>query len=544
MLAGMLLISVVFFLVVYRFYGRFMSRIYGLDDARPTPAVSQRDEIDYCPAHPAILTGHHFSSIAGAGPIVGPIAAAALFGWAPALIWCLLGAAFLGGVHDMGALVASIRHEGKSVGEVIDCWIGRRAKWLFLCFTWLALVLILAVFLELSAKTMADDPAVAFSALLYILLAFVFGVVLHRFRLRLLVMTPVAVGIMVAAILYGSSSAWVQSTFAYSTETWRWVLAGYVFVASVLPVWLLLQPRDYLASYLLYFALAISLIGIVIGSSSFSIELPAFKGFHPKEGEYLWPSLFILVACGAISGFHSLVGSGTTAKQLRRESDAKLIGYGSMLLEGILGVVAVATVMVVGSVLEKNPVATFSAGFGQFAAVLGMKPALGVTVGALAINSFLLTTLDTATRLCRYQFQELTNMRADRYTATVIGVAGAFALLLIKSGDTPAWKLIWPVFGATNQLVAVLALLGVGVWVAKGLKKNAVFLLAPTAFMGITTVVALFLLIRSNIEDRNYLIVGVAVLIIILAALLIKEAVVALRTPDSPAPAPPERTEG
>ena len=536
MLAAMLIVSVVFFLIMYRVYGRFMSKVYELDNDHKTPAVEINDGVDYCPAHPAVLTGHHFSSIAGAGPIVGPIAAAAVFGWLPAFVWCLIGAALMGGVHDMGAIVASMRHEGKSVGEVVDKWVGRRAKRLFLCFTWLALILVLAVFLQFSADSMAADPAVAFSACLYILLALVFGVSLYKFNVPLWVMTVTMVPIVLGAVWYGSEAQWVQSTFAVSMETWRWVLAGYIFVASVLPVWLLLQPRDYLASYMLYFALAISFVGMVFGAGKFEVVLPAFKGFNPKEAEYLWPSLFILVACGAISGFHSLVASGTTSKQIRRETDAKLVGYGSMLLEGILAVIAIGTVMISGKVLAGGPVKTFAAGFGEFAGLVGINPKVGLSLGFLAINSFLLTTLDTATRLSRYQLQELFNMKIDRFTATVIGVVAAMALLLVPAGSKAPWEYIWPIFGASNQLVAALALLGIGVWVAKGLKKRTAFLTVPMAFMVVTTFAALILLIKSNWADHNYVIVAVAAILLVLAVMLFKEAYTAMRRPGPVSP--------
>jgi carbon starvation protein len=544
MLAAMLIVSAVFFLVMYRVYGRFMSKVYELNNDRKTPAVEVNDGIDYCPAHPAVLTGHHFSSIAGAGPIVGPILAAAAFGWLPAFLWCLVGAAFLGGVHDMGAVIASVRHEGKSVGEVIDQWVGRRAKKLFLCFTWLALVLVLAVFLHFSVNSMAANPAVAFSACLYILLAVVFGVLLNKFRFPLWVLTVVMVPLVLGAVWYGTSAEWVQSAFSYPARTWLCVLVGYIFIASVLPVWLLLQPRDYLASYLLYFALAISLIGMVFGAGTFDVTLPAYKGFASEDAEFLWPSLFILVACGAISGFHSLVASGTTAKQLRKETDATLIGYGSMLLEGILAVIAIATVMIAGKVVGGGPVATFSAGFGRFAAILGIEATVGTALGALAINSFLLTSLDTASRLGRYQLQELTNMKLDRFTATLAGVGLAVALLIVPTGDKAPYAYIWPMFGASNQLVAALALLGVGIWVAKGLKKKATFLMVPMAFMAVTTFAALILLIWSNLPNdgtwnaSSGVIVIVAAILLVLAVLLFKEAYSAMRRP-GPAPSAP-----
>ena len=530
MYAVLFLVAVVVFVAGYVFYGRFMSNVYGLDNTRKTPAEELYDGVDYCPAHPAVLVGHHFASIAGAGPIVGPIAAGAMFGWLPVYLWCVIGSVFFGGPHDMGTVVGSMRHQGKSMGEVVRRWIGPRAKTLFLSFTWMTLVLVVAVFLELSAKTLAADPAVAFSGVLYMLLAVIFGVLTNRFRFPLWLMTVIMVPIVLGAVWYGSSAGWVQASFKFEPNAWRLILTGYIIIASILPVWLLLQPRDYLASYMLYFALAIGAIGMVFGSGRFEVNLPAFTSFNPEQGKYLWPMLFVIVACGAISGFHSMVGSGTTSKQLRNEKDSLLIGYGSMLVEGLLAVIALGTIMMAGKVSKDGPVATFGAGFGQFAELIGIDPKVGMSLGLLAINSFLLTTLDTATRLARYQLQELTNMKLNRYVATIIGVAGALALLYVKSGDTPAWKVIWPLFGSANQLVAALALLGLSVWIINGLGKKATFLMVPMYFMFATTIAALLFLIKVHAapESRSYPVLLVAGVLLVLAVMLVKEAYVAL----------------
>jgi carbon starvation protein len=275
MYAGLFIGAVVFFALCYVFYGRFQARVYGLSDDNKPPSELFFDGVDYVPAHPAVLLGHHFASIAGAGPIVGPIAAANLFGWLPTYLWCLIGSAFLGGVHDMGALVSSMRHKGLSVGEVVDKWIGRKGKRLFLTFTWLALVLVVAVFLELSASTFAADPAVAFSGTLYIFMAMVFGVLIYKRGVSLSVVTIVMVPIVIGAVFFASGNEWVQTTFALSKNTWRLILTVYIFFASVLPVWLLLQPRDYLASYMLYFSVLLGAIGMIFGSK-FEVNLPAF----------------------------------------------------------------------------------------------------------------------------------------------------------------------------------------------------------------------------------------------------------------------------
>lgn len=536
LLLGLLAFALVVFALCYRFYGQRMARLYELDPSKDTPAVVLCDGIDFCPAHPSVLLGHHFSSIAGAGPIVGPITAASMFGWLPAYIWCLVGSALVGGPHDMGSLVASMRHQGKSVGEVVDRWIGRRGKVLFLCFTILALVLVVAVFLQLAASSFAADPAVAFSGMLYILLAMVFGIMVYRYRISLLWATVIMVPIVIYACWYGNGSHWVQQVFSLPAEQWRWILAVYIFAASVLPVWLLLQPRDYLASYFLYFSVIIGGIGMVLGGGAdFSINLPAFKGFAAGN-QYMWPMLFVVVACGAISGFHSLVGSGTTSKQLRKETDAVAVGYGSMLLEGVVAVIAIGTVMISGGVDQGGPVVTYAKGFGRFAGLLGIDPKVGISLGLLAINSFILTSLDTATRLTRYQIQELTNYRVDKYSATLITVIGAVVLLLVKihgadGKEVPAWAAIWPIFGASNQMVAALALLSVSVWVAKGLRKDNTFLMVPMWFMLVTTIGALVIMIKDNLllATPNYILVIPSVLLMILAILMVKEALGALK---------------
>ncbi|CAK7054159.1 MAG: Peptide transporter CstA [Desulfovibrio sp.] len=535
MLAIMFLVAFVFLLVSYKFYGGFLSRKFNLDNTRQTPAECLYDGMDYCPTHPAVLMGHHFSSIAGAGPIVGPITAAAWFGWLPAYLWCLIGSAFFGGPHDMGSLVASIRHDGKSMGEVVRRWIGERGRTLFLCFTILTLFLIVAVFLHLASNTMAGDPAVAFSAIVYMAMAVIFGMMTYRFNISLKVATIVMLPIVFGSCWFAHSSDAVKAAFTLSYATWRWLLIGYVVVASLLPVWLLLQPRDYLASYFLYFAVIIGGIGMIFGSG-FEITMPAFKGFtigDPGKEQYLWPLLFITVACGAISGFHSMVGSGTSSKQLRNESDSLVVGYGSMLLEGLVAVIALGTVMIAGEVQGTlNPISIYASGFGKFGALVGIEPALGASLGALAINSFILTTVDTATRLTRYQVQEFTGGKVDKFSATAIAVLGALAFLFVQTGGKPFHAVIWPVFGAANQLVAALALLGVAVWLRKALNKTIGFLMGPMWFMLITTIAALGFLIRDQLmaAQPSYLIIAVCILLGVLALLMLLESMKALKS--------------
>ena len=541
MLAVLFLFAVVFLLGAYKFYGSFLVRMFDLDNSRKTPAECLYDGMDYCPTHPAVLMGHHFSSIAGAGPIVGPITAAAWFGWLPAYIWCLIGSAFFGGPHDMGALVASVRHDGKSMGEVVRRWIGERGRFLFLCFTILTLFLIVAVFLQLAANTMANDQAVAFSAVVYMAAAVIFGLMTYRFNVPLKVSTIVMLPIIFGSCWLAHAMPELGAIFKLDMVTWRWLLVGYIIIASLLPVWLLLQPRDYLASYFLYFAVVIGGIGMIFGSG-FEVTLPAVKGFTVNTGteQYLWPILFVTVACGAISGFHSMVGSGTSSKQLRHEKDSLVVGYGAMLLEGLVAVMAIGTIMIAGGQIAKGgPVITYAQGFGQFGAIVGIDVALGTSLGALAINSFILTTLDTATRLTRYQIQEFSGGKLDRYTSTLIAVAGALALLLFETGGKPTWAVIWPVFGAANQLVAALAFLGIGAWLYKGLNRKITFVMVPMWFMLITTLAALGFLIRDQFAvegaQPNWIIVVVCTLLAVLGVLMLREALAALKPADSQA---------
>lgn len=530
MFAAMFIIGIVVFAVAYKFHGTYMAKVYGLDDNNKTPAESMYDGIDYCPAHPAILVGHHFASIAGAGPVVGPITAAVMFGWLPAYLWCLIGSSILGGPHDMGALVASMRHDGKSIGEVVDRWVGRSGKVLFLWFTILTLILVVAVFLVLSANTFAADPIVAFVGCLYIAMAVIAGLMIYKWHTPLWIVTVIMLVIIGFATVKGSDSAWIMSTFKASAKSWDWILAVYILLASVLPVWLLLQPRDYLASYFLYFAVILGAIGMVFGSKFNSGQIPTMGGFV-VNGQPMWPMLFVIIACGAISGFHSLVGSGTTSKQIAKETDAKIVGYGSMLLEGVVAIIAIGTVMVTGKLVKGGPVVTFSTGIGQFASLIGIDPTLGMRLGAIAINSFLLTSLDTATRLTRYQIQELSNMKINKYIATIIAVVAALALVFSPAHDPagnpiPAWSAIWPVFGAANQMVAALALLAVAVWVIRALKKSATFLVAPFWFMIFTTAAALLLMIKNSLSGvhPNYLLAGMSVILIVLAVMLVAQA--------------------
>lgn len=550
MLTALFLIALVYFLLCYKFYGGFLARVFQLDDSRKTPAETMYDGVDYCPTHPAILIGHHFSSIAGAGPIVGPITAAAWFGWLPAYLWCLIGSAFFGGPHDAGSVIASIRHQGRSVAEVVKCWIGHRGRLLFQIFIILTLILIVAVFIQLGANSLGvtlqivdgtarrsvETPApVAFASVVYMVMAILFGLLVYRFRAPVKLVTILMLPVVFGACWLGRTYPELTLPFQFPAADWLFILMGYVVVASLLPVWLLLQPRDYLSSFFLYFAVIVGGIGMIFGGD-FTVKLPAFIGATSADGQFIWPILFVTVACGAISGFHSMVGSGTTSKQLRREKESILIGYGSMLLEGLMAVIALGAVMISGQVSEGGPVITFAEGFGRFCTLIGLDYELGTAMGALAINTFILTTVDTATRLTRYQIQELSGGRIGKYAATFLAVAGAALFLFVKSGGRPTWSLIWPVFGAANQLVAALSLLALGVWVKRAFGRSNSFLMIPMWFMMVTTLAALGLLAWGQISgpSPNLVVLAFSILLMVLGLLMLREALKAPQRVSTP----------
>ncbi|MBU2440249.1 carbon starvation protein A, partial [bacterium] len=520
----LVLIALIAFAISLKVYGGYLAKLVGLDDSKKTPAHTMTDGVDYVPAKAPVLMGHHFASIAGGGPILGPIQAS-VFGWLPCFLWIVLGSIFIGGVHDFMSLISSVRHKGKTVGEVIGVNVGKKAKILFLIFVWLALILIIAVFAILIASTFAANPSVATASILFLVIAIGMGFALYRKGVSLSIVSIIGVILLFVSIWIG-----LRAPFALGAKTWIYLLLIYVFFASSMPVWILLQPRDYLSSFLLYTALGGAVIGIFIGGHN--LQLPAYTSFHQPVG-YLFPMLFVIIACGAISGFHSLCSSGTSSKQLNKETDAKVIGYGAMLLEGLLAVIALGTAAMLtkagladGLANWGGPVGVFAHGMGNFLANLGIPEKTGIAFGALTVSAFLLTTLDTATRLGRYALEELTAGWApalsNRFVATIITIVFGGALAL--SGT---WKAIWPVFGASNQLLAGLALLGATAWLAH-MGKNYAVTMYPMIFMILVTVVALITMVFQNFAKGNYLLGCVSVVLLILAGFVINEGMQAI----------------
>ncbi len=505
MLTSIFLAALAAFAAAYFLLGRGrLTALFDLKDGTPTPAVTQGDGIDYVATRPAVLFGHHFSSIAGAGPIVGPVIVAVAFGWLPAVLWVIIGSIFIGGVHDLGAIAASIRHQGKSIAEIANRYITPLSYRLFLLFTWLTLVYVLVVFANLTSTTFVQSGAVATSSIIYIALAVAFGFTLYRFKAGLLPVSLVFVPLVFVGIWAGVEFPLqnIPILFGGAENTWNIILIAYVFLASTLPVWVLLQPRDYLSSFLLYSSVGVGVIGLLSGK--FGVHYPAFTGFHSDYLGPLLPVVFITIACGAVSGFHALVASGTTSKQLGKQSDAVVIGYGGMLTEGVVAMIALATVMVLlpGSAEAKQqPMAVYAEGLSRFAGLLGVPPEWGRTFGLLALSSFILTTLDTATRLGRYIFQEFTGLThpRHRWTATLatLVLPAVFLFITLKGPDgrpMPAWKAVWPLFGTTNQLLAALVLLVLTVWLLR-MGKNFWWTLLPMVFMLVMTTWSLVQLI-------------------------------------------------
>ncbi|AGT30748.1 carbon starvation protein CstA [Geobacillus genomosp. 3] len=517
----LLLISAIAFIVAYFTYGKYLDRKLGVDPNRPTPAVEMADGKDYVSTNRPVLLGHHFATIAGGGPIVGPISAA-VFGWIPAVLWIVLGSIFFGGVHDYASLQASIRHKAQSIGAVIKGYIGKRGQTLFLSFSTATIILIVGVFIVLVADTFANVPEAATASVLFIFVAMLFGFFVNQMRVNFVLASVIGVIVMFVCV-------WTGMIFPIKMSATFWVffLIAYSYIASVLPVWLLLQPRDYLNSYLLYGMMLGGFIGVLFANPT--LQLAGFTGFYNEKLGPLFPILFITIACGAISGFHSLVASGTTAKQLDNERSGRFIAYGGMLIEGFLAVIVVCSVayLTTEQFTQRltelgGPIPAFSAGLGYFMGHFGIPETVGTTFVALAASAFLMTTLDSATRLGRYGVQELAEGRskafANPHVATGVVVVGAAALAL--SGT---WSDLWPLFGSANQMLGALALLAVSVWLVKRGTKSW-FTIIPMVFMFIVTLSALLVFMRTNFLGGNIFLAVCGFILFVLCIFLVIEA--------------------
>ena len=505
-----ILAAIALLFIGYVVYGSWLAKQWGIDPARKTPALEKEDGVDYLAAKPAVLMGHHFSSIAGAGPINGPIMAA-VFGWVPVFLWCVIGGIFFGGLQDFGSLFASIRNDGKSVGEIIKQSLGKTSKKLFIIFALLVLILVIASFVNVVAGTFltvfsadavtklgvvanpTNNQTTAMISVLFIVLAVVYGIVTNRFGVKTLPATIGGIICIVGIVIFG-----LNFGLSFNRNFWIVVVALYIAVASLIPVWIMLQPRDYLSSFLLYAMMLIAFVGIFVGTFSsrdVTFSIPAFTGFK-VGGNFIFPTLFITVACGACSGFHSLIASGTTSKQLDSEKTAKAVGYGSMLIESALGIVSLIAVGVVWEAWKGKEFGSPSAAFGAGIATLFADKGTSIynTITALltlAVSVFALTSLDSATRLSRFMFSELF-LKEDEVTwKDATGVRKLLAnplfgtaLMVIIGSTLGALKLsaIWSLFGAANQLLAGIALLAVAAWLGEVGKNNKMFFI-PMIFM-------------------------------------------------------------
>lgn len=565
--------SFVGFLVAYHTYGRWLARkIFALNPDAATPSHTLADGKDYVATRPAVLFGHHFSSIAGTGPIVGP-AIAVLWGWLPALLWVLLGSIFVGAVHDLGSLVVSMRHKGQSIGDVSGKLISFRCRLLFLSILFFALTLVVAVFGLIIATLFSIYPGSVFSVWFAMPLAVCVGVLIYKMKMPLFFPSAVALSLLYltvyAGVYYlplkldmplfaGEGTSFFQSLHS-SVGLWTVLILCYCFLASVLPVWLLLQPRDYISSLQLYVALFALAAGLIIAAPP--IVAPALgsvgEGMPP-----LMPFLFITIACGAVSGFHSVVSSGTSSKQIDNERDAQFIGYGSMLVEAVLAVLVILSCVAgVGMLIHTDSgtltgqaafshyygvgwdkmtlahtIAVFVEGAGNLISSLGIPRDLACGVVAVMIAGFAMTTIDTTTRLNRYVIQEMGNAVQvktlnNKFVATLVAVGASAVLAFLPGPQGPGsgGLLLWPLFGATNQLLAGLALMVV-IFYLRWIGKPLFFAIPPLLLMLLMPAWAIVNQLSGFSEKKNYLLVAFGTAILILQLWMVIEAIIAWRS--------------
>lgn len=511
----MMIIAIVVLGGAYLIYGRWLAKTWGIDPKAKTPAYELEDGVDYVPADRGVVFGHQFASIAGAGPINGPIQAA-IFGWVPVLLWVLIGGVFFGAVQDFASMYASVRNKGRTIGYVIEEYIGKTGKKLFLLFCWLFCILVVAAFADVVAgtfngfstasdgtvSTITANGSVAMTSMLFIIEAVALGFILRYAKLNKWINTAIAVVLLVAAIVIG-----LACPIYVSQDWWHIIVFIYIMIASVVPIWALLQPRDYLNSYLLVAMIVAAVIGVFVANPS--INLPAFTGFE-VDGQYLFPILFVTIACGAVSGFHSLVSSGTASKQIKNEKDMLPVSFGAMLMESLLAVVALIAVasFATGAAAEQGlttPPQIFAGGVSNFLATIGLPSDVVFTLINLAVSAFALTSLDSVARVGRLSFQELfldasikdedigpvRKVLTNKYFATIITLGLAYALA--KAG----YAAIWPLFGSANQLLSALALIACAVFMKRTKRKSAMMYI-PIAVMVAVTFTALGLTIYQK----------------------------------------------
>ena len=501
----MMVIAIVVLGGAYLLYGRYLQNKWGIDPNAKTPAYEMEDGVDYVPADTNVVFGHQFASIAGAGPINGPIQAA-IFGWLPVLLWVLIGGVFFGAVQDFASMYASVKNKGRTIGFIIEEYIGRVGKKLFLAFCWLFCILVIAAFADVVAGTfngfnletgakVAANGSVAMTSIIFIVEAVALGMLLKYGKLNKWVNTAIAIALLIFAVAVG-----LKCPVYLSREVWHIIIFAYVLVACVAPVWALLQPRDYLNSYLLIFMIVGAIIGVFVANPS--CNLAAFNGFN-VDGQYLFPILFVTIACGAVSGFHSLVSSGTASKQIKNEKNMLPVSFGAMLMESMLAVIALIAVasFATGEAAKQGLVTQpqiFAGAIANFLSVAGLPHQLVFTLINLAVSAFALTSLDSVARVGRLSFQEFfldegvteENMTpfqkvvTNKYFATIITLVLSF--LLAKVG----YAEIWPLFGSANQLLSVLALVACAVFLKKT-KRQGWMLWVPMFFMMAVTFTAL-----------------------------------------------------
>ncbi|MBY0516338.1 MAG: hypothetical protein K2P81_05485 [Bacteriovoracaceae bacterium] len=496
-------VFLIFLSLAYHLYGGWVARQFQLDDSRVTPAHTHEDGVDYVPTKPFYLFAQHFSAIAAAGPIAGPIVACQQFGWLPCLLWISLGVVTIGAVHDFASLTISVRHGAHSIADITGSLMGRTAGRAMMSFIWIALLYIIVAFTDITAGSFVSTPeelsgmnlqfhpggAVAAASVGYMILSVILGLVEKYIKPPLWLSTVIFVPLTFLTCWAGT---YFSHLFVFSATTWGLMILAYCGIASVIPVWLLLQPRGYLGGFVLYSALALGVIGLFFGG--YEIKQPAFTSFNPLVGGTLFPFLFVTIACGACSGFHGLVCSGTTSKQIDKEKHMHGVGYGAMLAEAFVALIALAVVMIMApdEIKGLKPGTIYGRGLGEFLTLIIGKEnlAFAITFGAMAFSTFVFDTLDVSTRLGRYLIQELTGMKGKAGAAIGTIVTLAIPALILVTMKEGSWTKFWTLFGASNQLLAALSLLSITLWLHEQRKRIA-FTLIPMLFVLVITFWAL-----------------------------------------------------